>query len=117
MVPVHEAESIDTAPASDARLGGAETQLAVHIAHDGDTVVVRLSGALSGPRVPLFESVVYRLEKRGRARFTVDLRRLAVLDAAGAALVRRFEERVLKAGGSITLRTDGRPPEAADRRS
>lgn len=101
--------TVEAVVASAATPGrAAETRLAVHIAHDEDTVVVRLRGALSGPRVPLFESVVYRLEKRRRTRFILDLRDLAVLDAAGAALVRRAKERALEAGRSITVLADGR---------
>jgi hypothetical protein len=86
----------------------AETRLAVHIAHDVDTVVVRLSGALSGQRVPLFESPVYRLEKRARTRLILDVRDLAVLVAAGAALVRRSKERALRPDDpSRCSRTEG----------
>ncbi|HTI32260.1 MAG TPA: STAS domain-containing protein [Miltoncostaea sp.] len=92
-----------------------DTPLAVHITHDDRTVSVRVSGALSGARVPLLESVVFRLEKRHRVAFVLDLRDVAVTDAAGAALVRRFEERALRTGRSVSVLTSGRggPPEQA----
>jgi anti-anti-sigma regulatory factor len=87
------------APAS----GGPGTPLAAQVTHEGGQVVVRLRGALSGPRVPLLESVLYRLETRGRGRLTLDLRDLDAIDAAGAAMVHRSVERALHAGRSISV--------------
>ena len=100
-----------TAPvvaAAPATAAGAAMHLAAHITHDEETVVLRVRGALSGPRVPLLESVVYRLEKRGRAHFILDLRDVAVIDAAGTAMVSRSEERALRAGRSIAVIANGR---------
>jgi anti-anti-sigma regulatory factor len=82
---------------------GPGTPLAAQVTHEGGQVVVRLRGALSGPRVPLLESVLYRLETRGRGRLTLDLRDLDAIDAAGAAMVHRSVERALHAGRSISV--------------
>ena len=79
------------------------TPLAAQVAHEGGRVVIRLRGALSGPRVPLLESVLYRLEKRGRGRLTVDLRDLDAIDPAGVAMVHRSVERALHTGRSISV--------------
>lgn len=93
MVPAHEVGAVpDAAP-----------PLAVHIVRDGDATVIRVRGALSGLRVPLLETVVQRLEKRGRARVIVDLRDASVIDAAGAAMLRRAADRMLQAGRSMTV--------------
>jgi hypothetical protein len=91
-----------------ATAAGPAMHLTAHITHDEETVLLRVRGALSGPRVPLLESVVYRLEKRGRAHFILDLRDVAVIDAAGTAMVSRSEERALRAGRSIAVIPKGR---------
>lgn len=80
-----------------------ETPLAAHVAHEGGRVVVRLRGALTGPRVPLLESVLYRLETRGRGPLSLDLRDLDAVDAAGAAMVHRSVRRALHVGRSISV--------------
>ena len=82
---------------------GTGTPLAAQVTHEGGRVVIRLRGALSGPRVPLLETVLYRLEKRGRGRLTLDLRDLDAIDAAGVAMVHRSVERALHAGRSISV--------------
>lgn len=87
--------------------GGLAARLAVHIRRDGKTVVVRVRGGLSGPSVPLFETVVHRLEKRGGACLILDLRGVSVIDAAGAAMVRRSEQRALEAGRRMTVLARG----------
>jgi anti-anti-sigma regulatory factor len=81
--------------------------LMAHIAREGDASVLRVRGALSGLRVPFLESVVQRLEKRGDARLIVDLREVSVTDAAGAAMLRRAAERMLRAGRSMTVIESG----------
>jgi len=101
MVPVHEVGPIH--PLTTVPAGGPAARLAVHISRDVDAVVVRLRGGLSGPRVPLFETVVHRLEKRRGARLILDLRGVCVIDAAGAAMVSRAERRAVKAGRSMTV--------------
>jgi anti-anti-sigma factor len=80
----------------------AET-LRAQIAHEGGRVVIRLRGALSGARVPLLETVLHRMETRGRGRLTIDLRDLDSIDAAGAAMVHRSAERALHAGRSVSV--------------
>jgi MFS superfamily sulfate permease-like transporter len=99
MVPAREAAHL---------LAGAGTQvpLAGHVTHDGGTVVVRLRGALTGARVPLLETVLHRLETRGRGRLTLDLRDLEAIDAAGAAMVHRSVERALVAGRTVSVLGD-----------
>jgi anti-anti-sigma regulatory factor len=115
MVPAREAEAVDSRTAVPSAgptrvhlgdlLAGAATKvpLTAHVAHDGGTVVVRLRGALSGAHVPLLESVLHRLETRGRGRLTVDLRELVAIDAAGAAMVNRSVERALGTGRTVSV--------------
>ncbi|MDX6556704.1 MAG: hypothetical protein QOD86_2899 [Miltoncostaeaceae bacterium] len=87
---------------------GAPPHLSAHITRDGDASVVRLRGALSGPGVPLLESVLQRLEKRGVARLIVDVRDTSAIDPLGAAMLHRAAQRMLEAGRSMTvLRSDG----------
>ena len=100
MVPEHELEPVpvDAAP-----------HLAAHIGREGDASVVRLRGALSGSRVPLAESVLHRLEKRGGGRLILDLREVSVIDAVGAAMLLRSADRMLRAGRPTTLLGSGEP--------
>ena len=100
MVPAREAESMSSVAES----------LRAQVVHEGGRVVIRLRGALTGPRVPLLESVLYRLERRGRGRLTLDLRDLDAIDAAGAAMVHRSVERTLHAGRSISVLGDAAAP-------
>ena len=93
------------APAAPAP-AGTGTPLAAHVTHEGGRVVIGLRGALCGPRVPLLESVLYRLETRGRGRLTLDLRDLDAIDAAGVAMVHRSVERAVHTGRSITVLGD-----------
>jgi hypothetical protein len=93
------------APIAPAR-AGTGVRLAAHVAHDGGTVVVRLRGALTGARVPLLETVLHRLETRGRGRLTLDLRDLEAIDAAGAAMVHRSVERAVGAGRTVSVLGD-----------
>ena len=95
MVPAREAESVDSRTAVP--------PLAAHVTHGDGRVVVRLRGALSGPRVPLLEVVLHRLETRGRGRLTLDLRDLDAIDAAGVAMVNLSVERALDTGRSISV--------------
>jgi anti-anti-sigma regulatory factor len=99
MVPAREAADL---------LAGADPQvpLVAHVTHDGGTVVVRLRGALAGALVPLFETVLHRLETRGRGRLTLDLRDLEVIDVAGAAMVHRSVERARGTGRNVSVLGD-----------
>jgi len=100
MVPEHELEPVPGDPAP---------HLAAHIRRERDASVVRLRGALSGSRVPLAESILHRLEKRGGGRLVLDLRELSAIDAVGAAMLLRSAERMLRAGRPTTLLGSGEP--------
>jgi anti-anti-sigma regulatory factor len=93
MVPPHDVGPVPGAP----------PHLAAHIARDGDASVIRVRGELSGQRVPLLETVIRRLEKRGDARLIVDLRDIMAIDDHGAEMLRQAGERVLAAGRSMTV--------------
>ena len=93
MVPPHEVGPVP----------GASPPLAAHIARQGNASVVRVRGSLSGWRVPFLEILIQRLEKRGDARVTIDLREISAIDSAGAAMLRRAAERMLRSERSLTV--------------